>query len=162
MKEQLNYKEIMALRCAYNHGVRTAETRAAACLYVNLNRAKLLDQFKSECETQCDRVKGVSKKYSDLSNHIKQAKEEGKVAADKVEDKGTCNLDKVVLCGLDRVREATLKKAGIDCYKHWSFAGAFVLSGSFGMGDKNTVGVRAMANHLKSIGVDCYVHSQMD
>lgn len=50
MSEQMDYKEMMALRCAYNHSVRTAETRAAACLYVKLGRSKLLDQFKKEGE----------------------------------------------------------------------------------------------------------------
>lgn len=50
MSNQLNYKEMMALRCAYNHGVRTPETRAAACLYVKLGRAKLLDKFKKDSE----------------------------------------------------------------------------------------------------------------
>jgi hypothetical protein len=58
MKQQMDYKEMMALRCAYNYGVRTPETRAAACLYVNLNRNKLLEQFKKESEEKRDRVKG--------------------------------------------------------------------------------------------------------
>ena len=102
------------------------------------------------------------KKYSLLSKQISEARIIGKLAADKVEDGGTCNLDKVVICGLNRVRESSLSEAGIDCYKHWSFAGAFVLSGSYGQGNKNTVGIQAMADHLKSLGVDCYVHSQMD
>ncbi|MDF7839301.1 hypothetical protein P5G02_05830 [Acinetobacter baumannii] len=52
MSEQMDYKEMMALRCAYNHGVRTAETRAAACLYVKLGRNKILDQFKKESEAK--------------------------------------------------------------------------------------------------------------
>ena len=45
----MNYKEMMALRCAYNHGLKTAETRAA-CLYVKLRRAGLLEQFKTQQE----------------------------------------------------------------------------------------------------------------
>lgn len=104
----------------------------------------------------------MSKKYIELAKHIDQAYEIGKLAADKVNDGGTCNLDKVVICGLSRVRESTLNNAGINCYKHWSFRGAFILSGSYGQGDKNTVGIQAMADHLKIVGVDCYVHSQMD
>lgn len=104
----------------------------------------------------------MSNKYLVLATQINEARVKGKAAADKVEDGGTCNLDKVVLCGLSRVREATLKNAGIDCYKHWSFRGAFVLSGSYGQANKNTIGIQAMADHLKSVGVDCYVHSQMD
>ncbi|ADX91738.1 MULTISPECIES: hypothetical protein [Acinetobacter] len=52
MNEKWTYKEMMALRCAYNHGVRTPETRAAACLYVKLGRNKLLDQFKKESEAK--------------------------------------------------------------------------------------------------------------
>ncbi|MGQ1479751.1 hypothetical protein ACT4XN_15385 [Acinetobacter baumannii] len=38
MNEKWTYKEMMALRCAYNHGVKTPETRAAACLYIQLRR----------------------------------------------------------------------------------------------------------------------------
>lgn len=57
MKEKMDYKEMMALRCAYNHGLRTSETRAAACLYVHLGRAKLLEQFKKESESKSAEVK---------------------------------------------------------------------------------------------------------
>lgn len=104
----------------------------------------------------------MSSKYGELAKKIDEARIIGRLAADKVEDGGTCNLDKVVICGLPRVRESTLKAAGISCYKHWSFSGSFVLSGSYGMADKNTAGVRAMVDHLKSVGVDCYVHARMD
>ncbi|MDO7219809.1 hypothetical protein [Acinetobacter nosocomialis] len=44
----MNYKEMMALRCAYNHGLKNSETRAAACLYVKLRRVGKLEQFKEE------------------------------------------------------------------------------------------------------------------
>lgn len=104
----------------------------------------------------------MNKKYQELAQKIQEARIIGKKAADAVEDKGTCNLDKVVIYGLPKVRETSLNNAGINCYKHWSHTGAFVLSGSFGMGDKNTVGVEAMSAHLKSLGVDCYIHWQMD
>lgn len=60
MKEKMDYKEMMALRCAYNHGLRTPETRAAASLYVNLGRSKLLDQFKKESEAKSVEVKNGS------------------------------------------------------------------------------------------------------
>lgn len=53
----MDYKEMMALRCAYNHGLRNPETRAAACLYVNLGRAKMLEQFKKESEAKRNEVK---------------------------------------------------------------------------------------------------------
>lgn len=104
----------------------------------------------------------MTNKYDDLSKKIMEARKVGQAAADKVQDGGTCNLDKVVIYRLPRVRESTLNNAGINCYKHWSFSGSFVLSGCYGQGDKNTVGIQAMADHLKSLGVDCYVHSQMD
>lgn len=104
----------------------------------------------------------MANKYLVLATQINEARAVGRTAADKVNDDGTCNLDKVVICGLSRVRESTLKNAGINCYKHWSFVGAFILSGSYGQGNKNTAGIQAMADHLKSVGVDCYVHSQMD
>lgn len=58
MKKEMDYKEMMALRCAYNHGLRNPETRAAACLYVNLGRAKMLEQFKKESEAKRNGVSG--------------------------------------------------------------------------------------------------------
>ena len=101
-------------------------------------------------------------KYSELKTLIDGALSIGQQAADKTDDGGTANLDKVVICGLKGVRESTLKNAGINCYKHWSYAGAFVISRSYGQGDKNTVGIEAAKDYLKSKGVDCYIHSQMD
>ncbi|MEG8984122.1 hypothetical protein [Acinetobacter baumannii] len=61
----------------------------------------------------------MSNKYQELAQKIQEARIIGKKAADAVEDKGTCNLDSVVICGLPRVRETSLKNAGINCYKHW-------------------------------------------
>ena len=101
-------------------------------------------------------------KYLELKTLIDEALTIGQQAADKTEDGGTANLDKVVICGLKGVKESTLKNAGINCYKHWSYAGAFVISRSYGQGDKNTVGIEAAKDYLKSKGVDCYVHSRMD
>ncbi|SMD57352.1 Uncharacterised protein [Acinetobacter baumannii] len=39
----------------------------------------------------------MSKKYQELAQKIQEARIIGKKAADAVEDKGTCNLDKVVI-----------------------------------------------------------------
>lgn len=47
----------------------------------------------------------MSKKYQELAQKIQEARIIGKKAADAVEDKGTCNLDKVVIYGLPKVRE---------------------------------------------------------
>lgn len=104
---------------------------------------------------------GLSK-YSGLKKLIDEALSIGQQAADKTNDGGTANLDKLVISGLKGIRESTLKNAGINCYKHWSYAGDFVISRSYGQGDKNTVGIEAAKDYLKSKGVDCYVHSQMD
>lgn len=101
-------------------------------------------------------------KYSELSKLIDEALFIGQQAADKTNDGGTANLDKLVISGLKGVRESTLKNAGINCYKHWSYAGDFVISRSYGQGNKNTAGIEAAKDYLKSKGVDCYVHSQMD
>ncbi|SSO58104.1 Uncharacterised protein [Acinetobacter baumannii] len=49
---QMNYKEMMALRCAYNHGLKTTETRAAANLYEKLRKLKMLDKLKQEAMTR--------------------------------------------------------------------------------------------------------------
>ncbi|MEB3793688.1 hypothetical protein MSG72_01290 [Acinetobacter sp. IK22] len=48
----MNYKEMMALRCAYNYGFKTTETRAAANLYEKLRKLKMLDQLKQEAMTR--------------------------------------------------------------------------------------------------------------
>ncbi|MDC5042615.1 hypothetical protein NRA10_10510 [Acinetobacter baumannii] len=61
----MNYKEMMALRCAYNHGLKTTETRAAACLYVKLRRAGLLEQLKAQQETPAPTAR---KKISERAN----------------------------------------------------------------------------------------------
>lgn len=104
---------------------------------------------------------GLSK-YSGLKKLIDEALSIGQQAADKTDDGGTANLDKLVISVLKGVRESTLKNAGINCYKHWSYAGDFVISRSYGQGNKNTAGIEAAKDYLKSKGVDCYVHSQMD
>lgn len=104
---------------------------------------------------------GLSK-YLELTKLIDEALSIGQQAADKTNDGGTANLDKLVISGLKGVRESTLKNAGINCYKHWSYAGDFVIRRSYGQGNKNTAGIEAAKDYLKSKGVDCYVHSQMD
>lgn len=104
---------------------------------------------------------GLSK-YSELTKLIDEALSIGQQAADKINDGGTANMDALVICGLKGIRESTLNNAGISCYKHWSFSGSFVLNHSYGQGDKNTVGVGAAKDYLKSKGVDCYIHHQMD
>lgn len=104
----------------------------------------------------------VLSKYSELKKLIDEALSIGQQAADKTDDGGTANLDKLVISGLKGVRESTLKNAGINCYKHWSYAGDFVIRRSYGQGNKNTAGIEAAKDYLKSKGVDCYVHSQMD
>lgn len=104
----------------------------------------------------------VLSKYSELKKLIDEALSIGQQAADKTDDGGTANLDKLVISGLKGVRESTLKNAGINCYKHWSYAGNFVIRRSYGQGNKNTAGIEAAKDYLKSKGVDCYVHSQMD
>ncbi|HHB1540493.1 TPA: hypothetical protein ACN979_004068 [Acinetobacter baumannii] len=50
MIEFVDYTSMMKLRRDYNLGTRNEETRAAACLYVKLRRAGLLEQFKTQQE----------------------------------------------------------------------------------------------------------------
>lgn len=50
MIEFADYTSMMKLRRAYNLGTRNEETRAAACLYIKLRRAGLLEQFKTQQE----------------------------------------------------------------------------------------------------------------
>ncbi|MFI8146061.1 hypothetical protein [Acinetobacter sp. ABJ_C5_2] len=50
VKELMNYKDMMSLRSAYNHGFRTDETRAAALQYINLRRKGQLKEFKERSQ----------------------------------------------------------------------------------------------------------------
>ena len=76
----------------------------------------------------------MENKYSDLSKIINEALSLGREAAKHVDDGGTANNDRICISGLKGVRESTLNNAGINCYKHWSFPGTFILSSSFGQG----------------------------
>ncbi|MCZ6920287.1 hypothetical protein [Acinetobacter baumannii] len=69
MNDQMDYKEMMALRCAYNHGVKTPETRAAACLYIQLRRKGKIEQFKVESMIE-------NKNQSDMKT-LKKSENEG-------------------------------------------------------------------------------------
>lgn len=50
VKELMNYKDMMVLRSAYNHGFRTDETRAAAQQYINMRRKGKLKEFKEQSQ----------------------------------------------------------------------------------------------------------------
>ncbi|QKU21875.1 MULTISPECIES: hypothetical protein [Acinetobacter] len=104
----------------------------------------------------------MGNKYSDLSKIISEAVSLGREAAKTVDDGGTANNDRICISGLKGVRESTLNNAGINCYKHWSFPGTFILSSSFGQGNKNCKGLSVALDHMKNNGVDCYMHWQMD
>lgn len=101
-------------------------------------------------------------KYTELERTISEALKLGREAAKNVNDGGTANLDRICISGLLRVQERTLNNAGINCYKHWSFAGTFILNASFGQGDKNAVGLKAAIDHMKKNNIDCYMHYQAD
>lgn len=100
---------------------------------------------------------------AELAKLVVEAQAEGQKAADATEDGGTCNLDTVVIYGYPGTSEASMQKAGIDCYK-LRRAGNFALSGcSFGgQANKRNRGVEAMCKYLSEHGVDCFVHYQMD
>lgn len=96
-----------------------------------------------------------------LSTLLKEAELVGKEAANKTLDVGTCNLDCVVVSGLDRVRETSLVKHGIHAWK--VYPGSFGIFMSFGgQADKNAVGVQAARDYLKTKGVNCYIYYCMD
>lgn len=104
----------------------------------------------------------MSDKFVELSKIINEALRLGREKANTVDDGGTANMDAICICGLKGVRESTLNNAGINCSKHWSFSGTFLLSASFGQGDKNTVGLGEALKYMKAQGVDCYMHYQID
>lgn len=104
----------------------------------------------------------MKNKYSELSKIISEAMSLGREAAKNIEDGGTANNDRICISGLKGVRESTLNNAGISCYKHWSFSGTFVLSSSFGQGNKNCKGLSVAIEHMKKNNIDCYMHYRMD
>lgn len=94
----------------------------------------------------------------ELAKHVAEARKLGQAAADAVEDGGTCNMDRVCL-HLPGTREASVSAAGISAFRLSSYFG---LSASFGQANKNTAGVKAMAEHLTSKGYTAFVWYQMD
>ncbi|QLI49449.1 hypothetical protein vBPaeMUSP18_08 [Pseudomonas phage vB_PaeM_USP_18] len=94
----------------------------------------------------------------ELAQHVKEAIAEGQKAADTVEDDGTCNMDTVTVY-LPGTRLATMEALGISRYK---LRDSFAISCSFGQANKNTNGVRAVADYLKGKGWDAGVWYQMD
>lgn len=100
--------------------------------------------------------------YRELASKIAAAKVAGEAAAKAApNDGGSANLDHVVLTGLKGVREASLRKAGINARR--GRPGSFHLSTDFGgQGQRNYVGVQAMYRSLSEAGVPCHVHYQID
>lgn len=47
---QFSYKDMMSLRSAYNHGIRTDETRAAARQYINHRRLGKLNELREQSQ----------------------------------------------------------------------------------------------------------------
>lgn len=101
-------------------------------------------------------------KYKQLKKFIDEALALGRKAAETVDDGGSANCDAICISDLKGVRESTLNNAGINCYKHWSISGTFILSSSFGQGNKNTRGLEVALEHMKKNSIDCYMHWQMD
>lgn len=102
---------------------------------------------------------------NEIATHCVAAIMAGTAAAEAQDnDGGSANLDHVVLTGLERVRLASLEKAGVPVmYKDGRFPGWFHLVAPFsGIGQRNYSGVQAMAKHLQAAGVSCHVHYQMD
>lgn len=94
----------------------------------------------------------------ELAKHIAEARPLGRAAADAMDDGGTANLDRVCL-HLPSTREASVKAAGISAFRLRSY---FALCASFGQGNKNTAGVKAMAEYLKGKGYEAFVWYQID
>lgn len=100
-------------------------------------------------------------KYVDLAGKIAAAAQAGREAANNApNDGGSANLDHVVLTDVKSVREDTLRRSGINGYKH---RGAFHLDAPFpGQGLRRYEGVQAMQRSLQEAGAPCYVHYQID
>lgn len=98
----------------------------------------------------------------ELSAKVKRATAAGMTAAEACpDDGGSANLDHVCLYGLKGVREASLRKAGINGYR--GSRGTFHLYAPFpGQGNRRYAGVQAMHQSLANDGVACYVFYQLD
>lgn len=96
--------------------------------------------------------------YPLLAAHIKDAKELAQKTADVSDDGGPCNLDTLTLW-IPRLRTDWLEALGIRCYRLGS---AVAISATFGMGNKQTRGVEAMADHLGKCGYNASIWYQLD
>lgn len=101
-------------------------------------------------------------RFEVLKEHIDQAYAVGKKASENVEDKGSCNLDRIIIDNLPRVHVDKLNHKGISCKKHERFPGAFILTMSFGQGDANYAGLKAAKAYLDSKNVLCSMHREVD
>lgn len=89
---------------------------------------------------------------------LAEARRAGQKAADTIDDGGTCNMDTLTLYA-PGARLTTLKAVGVSCYR---LGKSIAISGSFGMGDKNTRGVEAMREYLNARGWKTSIWYQMD
>lgn len=105
-------------------------------------------------------------KYAKLADDLRQAKEDGLLAAAQSSDGGTCNFDAccLTLKGWTKSQvEAAARQAGLRCYewrlwgtKHWVFPLAV------GQADARTAAAEAMRDFLKSAGYEAGVYYAID
>ena len=51
-KDNMDWAEVMALRSAYNNGLKTPETREACRIYINVMRKRRAQELKERCYDQ--------------------------------------------------------------------------------------------------------------
>ncbi len=101
-----------------------------------------------------------------LAAHIAAASEAGRLAGEaQPDDGGSANLDRVVI-PMKRIREQTVKDAGLPGYLQerstWHERGLHLPAPSSGQGNRRSAAVKAQCDALKAAGVDCYIYYQMD
>ncbi|BCJ86467.1 hypothetical protein [Effusibacillus dendaii] len=105
--------------------------------------------------------------YEKLVTDLKNANEKAVIEAEKYDDGGSANLDRVFLripgARESKVLEA-IKQAGLYCRskRQWIGTGYFISPTVNGQGNKRYIGVETMSKHLRECGWDTLVFAKMD
>ncbi len=132
----------------------------------DINQAK--KHFFDYCDKYPETTDPLKGKYAKLRDDLKEiySSRETLDAIYNSADGGSCNFDSPILYlprwNSKKVRQAA-KEAGLDCSVSVSYGvKRYILSCSFGMGDRRTTAAEIIANALKGRGYDTSVFYMMD
>jgi hypothetical protein len=104
---------------------------------------------------------------SKLTDDLKAANEAASLFVAGIDDRGTANLDKVIL-RIPGVQEATvleaIKQAGLHCRgrRKWIGEGYMITPTSAGQAQKRSQGVSTMVNQMRDLGWEALQYCQND